>query len=145
MIELKRRISSKLRDDIKIAFEERLASLSIKEISLVKSNIIKHLECIKHSNQKWTRELYIHLKVLYAQVLLNSADIELLNSDIKKIYVALIYFIDHDDIIPDHVAGDGFLDDAILTNLTISKLTRAKRLEVEQMVKLARKGELSEG
>ena len=42
--------------------------------------------------------------------------------DIKRVLNALAYFVEPDDLIPDHIPGLGFLDDAIMIELVVRDL-----------------------
>ncbi len=134
MIKLKRNINKKLRTEVEEDYKKRLSNFTNKEYDKILSTTTKHLECINNSNQQWINELYIHIKIMFAMVLIDKSRFEDMDSDMKKICIALDYFIDHDDIIPDHVIGDGFLDDAIFTNLVISKLSKRRRELMDKMI-----------
>ena len=59
---------------------------------------------------------FVRDRVLKLQILLNmirDAEWELSDAEINSIRGALYYFIDPDDLIPDHIPGIGFLDDAM--------------------------------
>jgi len=59
---------------------------------------------------------FVRDRVLKLQILLNmirDAEWELSEAEINSIRGALYYFIDPDDLIPDHIPGIGFLDDAM--------------------------------
>jgi uncharacterized membrane protein YkvA (DUF1232 family) len=47
---------------------------------------------------------------------------QLSEEDRKRVLGALIYFCDPEDLIPDHIPGLGFLDDAIYVELVIREL-----------------------
>jgi uncharacterized membrane protein YkvA (DUF1232 family) len=68
---------------------------------------------------------FIADRLLQLEVLLNMVrdDEWKLNEDERKgILSALFYFCDPDDVIPDHIPGIGFLDDAIYTEIIIREL-----------------------
>jgi len=47
---------------------------------------------------------------------------QLSDADRKRVLGALVYFCDPEDLIPDHIPGLGFLDDAIYVELVIREL-----------------------
>jgi uncharacterized membrane protein YkvA (DUF1232 family) len=52
----------------------------------------------------------------------------------KQLLACLIYFMNPDDVIPDHIAYIGRFDDAYCVNLALSKQKSEVRSEIEQMV-----------
>jgi len=65
---------------------------------------------------RMTYPQFVRDRVLKLQILLNmirDAEWELSEAEINSIRGALYYFIDPDDLIPDHIPGIGFLDDAM--------------------------------
>ena len=72
-----------------------------------------------------THPQFVHDRVLKLQILLNmirDAERELSEAEINSIRGALYYFIDPDDLIPDHIPGIGFLDDAMYAEIVIQEL-----------------------
>jgi len=57
----------------------------------------------------------------------NDEEWRLTDEERKRVLGALVYFTDPEDLIPDHVPGLGFLDDAIYVELVI----RALKAEIE--------------
>jgi uncharacterized membrane protein YkvA (DUF1232 family) len=52
----------------------------------------------------------------------------------KQLLACLIYFMDPDDVIPDHIAYIGRYDDAYCVNLSLSKQKAEVIRAIEQMV-----------
>jgi len=52
----------------------------------------------------------------------------------KQLLACLIYFMDPDDVIPDHIAYIGYYDDAYCINLALSKQKAEVIWAIEQMV-----------
>jgi uncharacterized membrane protein YkvA (DUF1232 family) len=52
----------------------------------------------------------------------------------KQLLACLIYFINPDDVIPDHIAYIGYYDDAYCINLALSKQKAEVIWAIEQMV-----------
>jgi len=68
---------------------------------------------------------FIAERLLKLEILLNmvqDSEWQLDESDRKRVLSALSYFASSDDLIPDHVPGVGFLDDAIYTEIIIQEL-----------------------
>ena len=68
---------------------------------------------------------FISQRLLQLEVLLNMVrdeEWQLNENERKGILSALFYFCDPDDVIPDHIPGIGFLDDAIYTEIIIREL-----------------------
>lgn len=77
---------------------------------------------------------FISERLLKLQVLINMiSDDEWKLSDDERnsIRSALYYFVDADDVIPDHIPGIGFLDDAIYAEIVIQELRTEIRLYQE--------------
>ncbi|MBT5219376.1 MAG: DUF1232 domain-containing protein [Woeseia sp.] len=73
---------------------------------------------------------FIGDRIAKLEVIINMiSDVEwqLAEDDRKRVLSALIYFCNPEDLIPDHIPGLGFLDDAIYVELVIREL----RSEVE--------------
>jgi uncharacterized membrane protein YkvA (DUF1232 family) len=54
--------------------------------------------------------------------MINDDDWKLSDDERRQVVVALAYLCDPDDLIPDHVPGFGFLDDAIYAEIVLSEL-----------------------
>ena len=68
---------------------------------------------------------FIEERLLKLEMLINmvtDAEWELDEKERKAILSALFYFCDPDDLIPDHLPGIGFLDDAIYVEIIIQEL-----------------------
>jgi uncharacterized membrane protein YkvA (DUF1232 family) len=68
---------------------------------------------------------FVHDRILKLQILLNmirDTEWKLTEAEIQSIRGALYYFVDPDDLIPDHVPGIGFLDDAMYAEIIVQEL-----------------------
>ncbi len=68
---------------------------------------------------------FVSDRLLKLQILLNmirDAEWQLSDTECDSIRSALYYFVDPDDVIPDHIPGIGFLDDALYAEIVIKEL-----------------------
>lgn len=68
---------------------------------------------------------FISDRLLKLRILLNmirDVDWKLNEDEINSIRGALYYFVDPDDLIPDHIPGIGFLDDAMYAEIVVQEL-----------------------
>lgn len=84
----------------------------------------KAAELIEHANSSELPQ-FIYDRILKLQILLNMIrDVEwkLSDEEIRSIRGALYYFVDPEDLIPDHIPGIGFLDDAMYAEMVVQEL-----------------------
>lgn len=77
---------------------------------------------------------FISDRVLKLQILLNmirDEEWQLSEEESNSILSALYYFVDPEDVIPDHIPGIGFLDDAIYAEIVIQELRMEIRMYQE--------------
>jgi uncharacterized membrane protein YkvA (DUF1232 family) len=60
--------------------------------------------------------------------MINDAEWRLTDEEIEAVLNALAYFSEADDVIPDHIPGLGFLDDAIYVEIVLKELAGEIRL-----------------
>ncbi len=68
---------------------------------------------------------FVHDRILKLQILLNMIrddEWKLTIEEIHSIRGALYYFVDPEDLIPDHIPGIGFLDDAMYAEIIVQEL-----------------------
>lgn len=68
---------------------------------------------------------FVHDRILKLQILLNmirDTEWKLTEAEIHSIRGALYYFVDPEDLIPDHIPGIGFLDDAMYAEIIVQEL-----------------------
>lgn len=68
---------------------------------------------------------FIYDRILQLQILLNmirDTEWKLTDEEIHSIRGALYYFVDPEDLIPDHIPSIGFLDDAMYTEIIVQEL-----------------------
>ena len=77
---------------------------------------------------------FISERLLKLQILINmirDAEWNLSDEESNSIRSALYYFVDPDDVIPDHIPGIGFLDDAMYAEIVIQELATEIRMYQE--------------
>lgn len=77
---------------------------------------------------------FISDRLLKLQILLNmirDTEWKLSDEECNSIRSALYYFIDPEDVIPDHIPGIGFLDDAMYAEIVIQELSTEIRMYQE--------------
>ena len=77
---------------------------------------------------------FISDRILKLQILLNmirDSEWKLSEEECNSIRSALYYFVDPEDVIPDHIPGIGFLDDAMYAEIVIQELAAEIRLYQE--------------
>ena len=69
--------------------------------------------------------LFVSDRLFKLQILLNmirDKEWQLTEEEINSVRSALFYFVDPEDVIPDHIPGIGFLDDAMYAEIVIQEL-----------------------
>lgn len=77
---------------------------------------------------------FIYDRILKLQILLNMIrddEWKLSDEEINSIRGALYYFVDPEDLIPDHIPGIGFLDDAMYAEIVVQELQSEIKLYQE--------------
>ena len=119
------RISFELdEDDLKhfrlIMQEARQAAsrLQPEDIVAAAENLLKNIE-----ESKAPRFIVERLKSLKLMIsMISDLDWRLPHQDASRVLNALAYFAEPEDLIPDHIPGLGFLDDAIMIELVVREL-----------------------
>jgi uncharacterized membrane protein YkvA (DUF1232 family) len=128
--------------DVRKEFEVILKSLDLKQ---PEENDYDHLliliENLGMGRNRLKKELSNYLMAIYVYLNLPEEKIShKLNTVFfdkryeKQLLAALIYFANPEDVIPDHIAYIGYLDDAYCVNLTLSKQGPEVKDKIEKIV-----------
>jgi uncharacterized membrane protein YkvA (DUF1232 family) len=119
------RIDPRLKDAVLSAVEHALTTISDEEFFYVGQRLDAKLEILGQSSTHWVQELCI-LARAFAILLRNHSDgtKPLDDSSVRIVGVALHYLVNPFDIIPDHVAGEGYADDALVLSHCAKLLKR---------------------
>jgi len=90
---------------------------------------------ISRSRQYVVRELSNYLFAIYEYLDLENKT-EFPTKNERILLASLIYFALVDDVIPDHIAYIGFLDDAYCVNYALSKQSRVIKNKIEKVAKM---------
>jgi len=91
-------------------------------LAKIESAAAKLVEDARESDMpEFIRERLLKLQVLLNMV--NDSEWQLTDEERRQIIAALVYFCDPEDVIPDHIPGIGFLDDALYAEVVIRELT----------------------
>ncbi len=84
----------------------------------------RKLDAVAASRIAWVRRLAAAMAVLHEVYQAHSrGELELPKRALATIGAALYYFVNPSDIIPDHVPGRGYLDDAYVLELCVGAVS----------------------
>jgi len=127
---LTREIKADVRSACEEIVESRKGSISKYETEL----ILNRLTEIDKSRQHIVKTLSNYLFAIYQHLNLENNTKFQTKSD-KFLLASLVYFAIVDDVIPDHIAYIGFLDDAYCVNYALSKQSSAVKDKIERLAK----------
>ena len=127
--------------EVRKEFEKITISLEVGQPGNYK-HIISAIEELGCSKNKLKRTLSNYLMAIYIYLgLPESQDAHLEVMTIfdfkyeKQLLATLLYFVNTDDVIPDHIAYIGYLDDAYCVNLALQGQNSSVKEELESIVK----------
>lgn len=114
------RLKRELRDLVEASFENARSSLGDEEYFYVGQRIDRKLESLRRSSTSWVREMGQFSTALYSLYQDHAqGELELSPEAVGAAVAALFYLVNPYDIVPDHVPGEGYLDDAHVINLAV--------------------------
>jgi len=137
MLTLPKKVDKDTLHDIENRFDKIFCNLDQNKISDVKTNARGRIKSLKNARSSWLVNLAIYSEAMYT-ILEDPLDQDgsIFLKDEKYMIAALYYLIDIDDVIPDHVLGDGYLDDAHVINLCLKKISRDYRNRIYKHVEI---------
>ena len=109
-----------IRDVVSSAYENARVGLGNDEYAYVRKRIHAKLRSLEASGTAWVRDMGRHGAALYALYIdYARGNLELTLLVAEASVAALFYLVNPYDVIPDHVPGDGYLDDAHVMNLAV--------------------------
>lgn len=128
MISIPIKLAPDLKKKIRQSYKDAIDDTSGDEVDYVKNKIDRVLNRLAKTHSKWMRELYAHAFAMRKCCATRLLDAEVercdLNHSDKRIVAALFYLCNPYDIIPDHIPGEGYVDDAIVLNTCLKDLKR---------------------
>jgi uncharacterized membrane protein YkvA (DUF1232 family) len=104
---------------------ELLQTLGRTEHDSLNTKLSKKLESLSASQTYWVRQMAMQLKSLSEIMRTLSFSENTGEAEAHRLIAATLeYFVITDDVIPDHIAGSGYLDDAYLMNKCINLLRK---------------------
>lgn len=116
-------IPKDLRNLIESSFENALSEIGQEEFFYIGHNFLRKAGAVENSRIPWVRDLVVQMRNLYCLYEGHtSGEAELSEEVLSLIGATLFYFVNPFDLIPDHVPGRGYLDDAHVLSLCVSRL-----------------------
>ena len=125
MIKPTQKLKKDLKRLINESFDNALESIGEEEFFYVGNNIERKIQAVQSSSTRWVQDLATYNTAFY-DIFKDHTDgiLELEDEDLRIIGAALFYFVNPFDIIPDHIPGKGYLDDAYVANKAIKLLEK---------------------
>jgi|GEM_PF-1549012 hypothetical protein len=128
--------------DVRKEFELILKSLDLKQPKKKDyDHLLALIENIGTGRNRLKRELSNYLMAIYVYLSLPEEKMPHKFKTVffdkryeKQLLAALIYFVNPEDVIPDHIAYIGYLDDAYCVNLALSKQRPEVKDKIEKIV-----------
>lgn len=118
---------------IKQSFFQAADNMGEEEFAYIRRKINSKLDITKNAATAWIVRLSSYYEILY-QVLKNNtkSNPQISSKSLKLIAVALFYFINPYDIIPDFTPGIGYVDDLHVLITCVKSLNNRDRAIVEK-------------
>jgi uncharacterized membrane protein YkvA (DUF1232 family) len=123
MIKPSLKMEKKIRELVEESYAQAIDGIGQEEFFYIGRHIDKKLAGVRRSGTKWVRDMALHCDALHQMYLdYTEGVLQLSNRQVAAIGAALFYFVNPYDIIPDHIPGRGYLDDAHVINLCVEEL-----------------------
>jgi uncharacterized membrane protein YkvA (DUF1232 family) len=122
-------VSREERAQIKESYLAGVQSANAEKVVYIAKNLPKVLRRLKKSEEIWHQQMADTAEV-FASLLRKESGI---SRSARKELVATLYYLCHPfEVIPDHVPGRGYADDALVLNTCLSRLRQlGLKLEIE--------------
>ena len=127
---LTREIKAEIRSSCEEIAQDRASEISKYEAQLIFDKLTE----IDKSRQSVVKTLSNYLFAIYEHLDLEN-NFEFKTKSEKLLLASLIYFAIVDDVIPDHIAYIGLLDDVYCVNYALSKQSNPVKDKIERLVK----------
>lgn len=125
LINVPSRLDAKVRGLIADSVQQSLESIGEAEYLYIGERIRPKLEALHGSATYWVRELWTLAAAFHAALRDHSEGHRHLTPDVRRLLaVGLHYLVNPFDVIPDHIYGDGYVDDALVLNYCAGEITR---------------------
>lgn len=135
------RLEPNIRALVESAVVHALATIGEEEFFYIGERIEDKLATLATSSTYWISEDLWTLASALHQILSDhvAGTLRLPEADFQVVGVALHYLVNPFDFIPDHVTGDGYLDDAFVVNWCVDHLSRTHPALVPKYARRARR------
>jgi uncharacterized membrane protein YkvA (DUF1232 family) len=122
------------------SFEKALEDFDEEDLLLISERIGSKLEALRVSRTHWIRELWIVASAFHLMLLDHEQGIRELRPEVRRLVgIGLHHLVEPFDVIPDHIAGDGHLDDAHVLWHCIAKIDQQAPRLVGNYVRRAKR------
>ena len=119
------RLDGELRSLIAESVKRLFESIGDEDYLYIGERIRPKLEALHGSNTHWVRELWTVAAAFHAALRDHAEGNRDLSPDVRRLIgVGLHYLVNPFDVIPDHIYGDGYVDDAMVLNYCAIEIAR---------------------
>lgn len=119
------RLEAEVRRLINSCLEKTRDTMGEDDFFYIGRQFKRKLKAVSASRIPWVRQLAEEMAILHEIYRAHiEGEVHLDDDVIATIGVALLYFVDPYDIIPDHVPGKGYIDDAYVFNRCLRQLNK---------------------
>jgi uncharacterized membrane protein YkvA (DUF1232 family) len=124
------RLDAHSRRLVSSAIEDALLQFREEDYFYIGERIHSKLEALGSSSAHWVRHLWLIATAFHMMLRDHTDGRRELQPNVRRLVgIGLHYLVNPFDVIPDHIAGDGYLDDAFVLNYCISRIDqRAPKL-----------------
>jgi uncharacterized membrane protein YkvA (DUF1232 family) len=118
-------LEGRVRALIRQSVSQSLERFGDEEYLYIGERIGPKLEALHGSSTHWVRELWTTAAAFHLALRDHSEGNRHLSQEVRRfVAVGLHYLVNPFDVIPDHIYGDGYTDDALVLNYCTIEITR---------------------